>query len=202
MEGSDRLNGGSARPGAAGRGRAASHSATWRRSWPLPRRPFGARAGEAGRSSGIPPGKAGGKLQAGARFAIAQVINYRGISLGISGHNTTLSRLFRGSQRHSVSNSRIPAPTPAQFVTHRHRLNYCPPSRLSAAAGRLSRACPHRPPAASRTCPHLAAHPHGATRARASGHGGGGEHLSLYGYRATDRRRGINVRHACPARHG
>jgi hypothetical protein len=28
-----------------------------------------------------------------------------------------------------------------------------------------------------------------------------GEYLILHGYRATDRRQGINVRHACPARH-
>ena len=202
MEGSDRLNGGSARPGAAGRGRAASHSATWRRSWPLPRRPFGARAGEAGRSSGIPPGKAGGKLQACARFAITQVINCRGISLGISGHTHDAISPFPGQSTPFRLELRIPAPIPAQFVTHRRRLNYCPPSRLSARrrppfprlpsppASRLARLpSPGRTPSRGRAGTGL--------RAR-----GGGEYLSLYGYRATDRRAGINVRHACPARHG
>ena len=43
--------------------------------------------------------KQGGKVRAGARFAMTQVINCRGISPGISGYTTTLSRLFRGSQR-------------------------------------------------------------------------------------------------------
>jgi hypothetical protein len=62
------------------------------------------------------------------------------------------------------------------------------PRTFSAAAGRLSPACPRRPPVTSCACPHLAARTRGARWARASGHGAGGEYLSLYGYRATDGR--------------
>ena len=50
---------------------------------------------------------------------MTQAINYRGNSPGISGHTTTLSRLFRGSQRLSVSNSRYSPPISALFVTRR-----------------------------------------------------------------------------------
>jgi len=84
--------------------------------------------------------------------------------------------------------------TAAELITVR-------PRTFPAAAGRLSRARPRRPPATSRTCPHLAARPRGAGRARACGHGPGGQYLILHGYEATDRRPGINVRHASAARH-
>jgi len=62
------------------------------------------RAEIAGAVIGNTSGKCeGGKLRAGVRFAMTQVINYRVISPGISRHNTTPSRLFRGSQRLSAS---------------------------------------------------------------------------------------------------
>jgi len=71
-------------PGVCGPRRAASHSATWRRSWPLPRRPFGAGAGIAGAVIENTSGKNEGGNCGRARFAMTQAINYRGISPGIS----------------------------------------------------------------------------------------------------------------------
>jgi hypothetical protein len=58
-------------------------------------------------------------LRAGARFAMTQAINYREISPEFPGYTTTLSRLFRGSQRLSASKSRNSSPISALFVTHR-----------------------------------------------------------------------------------
>jgi osmotically-inducible protein OsmY len=83
----------------------------------------------------------------------------------------------------------------ADLITVRPRIFF-------TAARRLSRAFPPRPPAASRACPHLAARPRGAGRARGCGYGAWGQYLSMYGYRTTDRRPRFNVRHTCPARHG
>jgi hypothetical protein len=136
-------------------------------------------------------------LRAGARFAITQVINYRGISPGISGYTTTLSRLFRGSQRLSASNPRIPAPISAQLATHR---SGCLPSALTpfrhspAAFPAPSRAARQPPRAPALTWPDTLAAPDG----HGDEDGDGGQGLSLYGYRATDRRPRINVRHTCP----
>jgi hypothetical protein len=66
----------SRRPCAGQGGQPASHSATWRRSWPLPSRPFEAGAEIAGAVIGNASGtNEGGKVRAGARFAMTQVIN-------------------------------------------------------------------------------------------------------------------------------
>jgi len=120
---------------------------------------------------------------------------------GISGYTTTLSRLFRGSQRLSAFNQPIPASFSAQLVTHRCGLNYCPPSRLFPGRRPPSRALPRRAPAASHARSHLAARPRRTARPRACGHRDGGQYLTPSGYEATDRRPGIYVRHASAARH-
>jgi hypothetical protein len=143
-----------------------------------------------GRGSGVRRGvgRASGRVGgggAGACHCRDSVSFPPGNSTGIFGDTMTPSRLFRDSQRPSVSRSRIPAPISAQFLTHRPDCDYRPSSRLSAA-GRLP--APSRPPAASRACPHLAARPRGTGRTRSCGHGAWGQCLSLQAYRATDRR--------------
>ena len=65
---------------------------------------------------------------------------------GISGYTTTLSRLFRGSQRLSASNPGNFRVNSALFVTDSHGGRHRPRPRLFRRAGRLLRA-PFRPAA-------------------------------------------------------
>lgn len=70
----------------------------------------------------------------------------------ISRYTTTLSRLFRGSQRIPASKT----PIPTHFVTHRHGRDYRPPSHLFAAAAPAFPSPSPPPPGTSRTSSRLA----------------------------------------------
>jgi hypothetical protein len=87
-------------------------------------------------------------------FAITRDFNFpREIPRGISGYTTTLSRLFRGSQRLFASNSGNFRANSAPFVTDSRGHRYRPLSRLFRPAGPpFAPAFPRPPPAASR-CP-------------------------------------------------
>ena len=120
-------------------------------------------------------------------------------------------RNFLGTQRRYLAFSeavnafpprkrRIPRRFPRYSSLTAPELITVRPRAFPAALAAFPR-LPSPPPASSRACPHLAARPRAAGRARAGGHGPGGGNLVLNGYIATDKRQGINVRHACPARH-
>ena len=92
-------------PGLQGPGWSVRYSATWRRSWPLPSRPFGA-AGAAGAVIGITSVKA--RRIRGRHWRAHAFRHYPDFRFGrvifpaISGYATTLSRYFRRSQRLSA----------------------------------------------------------------------------------------------------
>src|SRR5271165_2711574 len=81
-----------------GPGWSARYSATWRRSWPLPSRPFGAAAGAAGAVIGITSVEY--EADMGRHWRAHAFRHYpgfyfcRGISPGISGYNNDASSPF------------------------------------------------------------------------------------------------------------
>src|SRR5579859_5782026 len=78
-----------------GPGWSARYSATWRRSWPLPSRPFGAAAGAVIGITSVKYEAEYGPALACARFSpLPGILICRGISPGISGYNNDASSPF------------------------------------------------------------------------------------------------------------